>query len=105
MPATQPPWSKRPLGATGLMVDPVCIGAAEIGSMGYIYPDVTDEQAFETVRAVLDSPFGFLDTCASYGQSERRIGNVLQERGGLPEGFVLSTKVHPYPFTSSSSSQ
>jgi D-threo-aldose 1-dehydrogenase len=99
MPATQPPWSKRALGATGLMVDPVCIGAAEIGSMGHIYPDVSDEPAFETVRAVLDSPCNFLDTSASYGESERRVGTVLRERGGLPDGFVLSTKVHPYPFT------
>jgi D-threo-aldose 1-dehydrogenase len=100
MSATQPPWSKRVLGTTGLMVDPVCIGAAEIGSMGHIYPDVSDEHAFETIRAVLDGPCSFLDTSASYGESERRIGAVLGERGGLPEGFVLSTKVHPYPFSS-----
>jgi D-threo-aldose 1-dehydrogenase len=100
MPATQPPWPKRALGTTGLMVDPVCIGAAEIGSMGHIYPDVSDAQAFETIRAVLNGPCSFLDTSASYGESERRIGAVLRERGGLPEGFVLSTKVHPYPFTS-----
>jgi D-threo-aldose 1-dehydrogenase len=100
MSATQPPWSKRVLGTTGLIVDPVCIGAAEIGSMGHIYPDVSDEQAFDTIRAVLDGPCSFLDTSASYGESERRIGDVLRERGGLPEGFVLSTKVHPYPFTS-----
>jgi D-threo-aldose 1-dehydrogenase len=99
-PAASPPWSKRTLGATGLLVDPVCIGAAEIGSMGHIYPDVSDEQAFATVRAVLDSPCSFLDTSASYGESERRIGSVLRERGRLPEDFVLSTKVHPYPFTS-----
>ncbi len=100
VPSASLPWSKRALGATGLMVDPVCIGAAEIGSMGHIYADVSDEQAFETVRAVLDSPCGFLDTSSSYGESERRIGGALRERGGLPGGFVLSTKVHPYPFTS-----
>ena len=29
--------------------------------------------------------------------SERRIGAVLRERGGLPEGFVLATKVGPDP--------
>jgi D-threo-aldose 1-dehydrogenase len=49
---------------------------------------------------VLDSPCSFLDTSASYGESERRVGKVLREQGGLLEGFVLSTKVHPYPFTS-----
>jgi D-threo-aldose 1-dehydrogenase len=40
------------------------------------------------------SPFNFLDTAASYGdgESERRIGIVLRELGGLPPGFVLATK-------------
>jgi D-threo-aldose 1-dehydrogenase len=35
-----------------------------------------------------------MDTAASYGdgESERRIGMVLREIGGLPPGFVLATK-------------
>src|SRR5690606_18516680 len=51
-------------------------------------------QALETVRTIFQSPINFLDTAASYGdgESERRIGLVLQELGGLPEGWVLSTK-------------
>src|SRR3712207_9210301 len=52
------------------------------------------ERAHETLRAVLGSPINFLDTAASYGdgESERRIGEVLREIGGLPEGYVLATK-------------
>jgi D-threo-aldose 1-dehydrogenase len=40
------------------------------------------------------SPISFLDTAALYGdgEAERRIGAVLREQGGLPEGYVLQTK-------------
>jgi D-threo-aldose 1-dehydrogenase len=55
---------------------------------------VAEEDALATLRAVFNSPITFLDTAASYGdgESERRIGVVLQELGGLPEGYVLATK-------------
>jgi D-threo-aldose 1-dehydrogenase len=55
---------------------------------------VGEEQARETLRAVFESPINFLDTAASYGdgESERRIGEVLKEMGGLPDGVVLATK-------------
>jgi D-threo-aldose 1-dehydrogenase len=47
---------------------------------------------------VLDSPFNFIDTANEYGDggnSEKRIGQALAEAGGLPEGFVVGTKVDP----------
>ncbi len=55
---------------------------------------VDEERAGETLRAVFESPINFLDTAASYGdgESERRIGEMLGEMGGLPEGVVLATK-------------
>ncbi len=55
---------------------------------------VSKERAHDTLRAVVESPVNFLDTAASYGdgESERRIGEVLMEIGGLPEGVVLATK-------------
>jgi D-threo-aldose 1-dehydrogenase len=55
---------------------------------------VDEDRARETLRAVLESQINFLDTAASYGdgESERRIGEVLEEIGGLPEGVVLATK-------------
>ncbi len=87
----------RPLGPTGLMVTPVAIGCAPLGDMPKEFAyGVPEEQALETMRAVFapDSPINFVDTAASYGdgESERRIGIVLKELGGLPEGFVLATK-------------
>ena len=56
--------------------------------------EVGEERALETVRAIFGGPINFIDTAASYGdgESERRIGVVLRELGGLPPGFVLASK-------------
>jgi D-threo-aldose 1-dehydrogenase len=86
---------KRVLGSTGLMVHPLCMGCAELGDMPETFAyAVPEEQALATIRAFFDGPINLLDTAASYGdgESERRIGIVLGERGGLPPGFVLATK-------------
>jgi D-threo-aldose 1-dehydrogenase len=85
----------RPLGATGLLVPPLCLGCAPLGNMRETFAyGVDEEPALATIRAVLDSPMAFLDTAASYGdgESERRIGLVLRERGGVPPGVVIATK-------------
>src|SRR6266699_3364986 len=89
------PLALRPLGSTGLLVTPICIGTAPLGNMPETVPyEVPEERALATIRAFFASPLNFLDTAASYGdgESERRIGIVLRERGGLPPGFVLATK-------------
>jgi D-threo-aldose 1-dehydrogenase len=89
------PSSRRPLGRTGLFVSPICIGCAPLGNMPETFEySVPKQRAFDTLHAVLESPLNFLDTAASYGdgESERRIGEVLREIGGLPEGYVLATK-------------
>jgi D-threo-aldose 1-dehydrogenase len=89
------PASRVTLGSTGLSVSPLCVGCAPLGDMpetfGY---GVEEERAIRTLEAVLESPINFLDTAASYGdgESERRIGEVLKGRGGLPDGVVLATK-------------
>lgn len=86
---------RRPLGSTGLLVTPLCIGCASLGSMpetfGYIVPEA---QALVTLRLAFRGPINFLDTAASYGdgESERRLGLILKELRGVPPGYVLSTK-------------
>lgn len=93
---------KRKLGRTGLWVTPLGVGCAALGDMPETFTySVALEQALDTVRAIFQSPINFLDTAASYGdgESERRIGLVLQELGGLPEGWVLSTKADRDPAT------
>src|SRR5436309_5511584 len=85
----------RELGTTGLQVHRLCIGCAALGNMPDTFAyEVDEERALNTIRAIFDGPVNFLDTAASYGdgESERRIGVVLRERGGLPPGFVLATK-------------
>jgi D-threo-aldose 1-dehydrogenase len=63
--------------------------------------EVNAERARETVRAIFDSAINFLDTSRIYGfgRSEDLIGQVIRERGGLPEGFVISTKLDRDPQT------
>jgi D-threo-aldose 1-dehydrogenase len=86
----------RRFGETDLRVTPICIGCSGLSSMPDVFGyEVSEEQALGTLRAVFHSPINYLDTAAGYGdgESERRIGIVLRELGGLPEQFVLSTKV------------
>src|SRR5207247_2066807 len=50
--------------------------------------------ALATLERAFQSPVNFRDTAAAYGdgESERRIGLVLREFGGLPAGYVVCTK-------------
>lgn len=87
---------KVALGRTGLSVSRLCFGLAPLGDMPETYGyAVGAERARETVRAIFDSEVNFLDTSRNYGlgRSEERVGEVIAERGGLPEGFVISTKL------------
>jgi D-threo-aldose 1-dehydrogenase len=86
----------RMFGETDLRVTPLCMGCSGLSSLPDMFGyEVSEEQAVATLHAVFYSPINFLDTAAGYGdgESERRIGIVLRELGGLPEEFVLSTKV------------
>ena len=84
----------RVLGSTGLEVTPLCVGTAPLGNTPLPYSrDVPEEQAVATVRHTLSGPINFIDTGNNYGDAERRIGIVLRDHGGVPEGFVLATKV------------
>ncbi|MCB1379487.1 MAG: aldo/keto reductase [Alphaproteobacteria bacterium] len=90
------PLARVQLGRTSLAVSPLCFGLAPIGNMPDTYGyGVTEEQGRATVRAIFDSPVNFLDTSRNYGfgRSETRIGEVIRERGGLPKGFVISSKL------------
>ncbi|MGW7685999.1 aldo/keto reductase [Kribbella sp. NPDC054772] len=87
---------KRTLGNTGLSVTPVCAGGSGLGSMPAVFGyDVTREQAVDLVLRLFDSPVSWIDTSNGYsdGESERRIGQAIREYGGLPEGFLVATKV------------
>jgi D-threo-aldose 1-dehydrogenase len=92
----------RPLGQTALRVTPLAFGTAPLGNMERTYGYTVDEdRAQATLRAILDSGVNLLDTAAMYGDgtAERRIGAAIADRGGLPDGFVVATKVDLDPAT------
>jgi D-threo-aldose 1-dehydrogenase len=94
---------RNTLGQTGLQVTPLCIGTSTIAGFTSTYGyEVDDERAVETILAVFDSDVNYLDTGNNYGENglaERRIGEAIRRRGGLPEGFILQTKVDADPKT------
>ncbi len=90
------------LGRTSLAVPKLCFGTSGLGDMPDTYGyAVNEDRAKETIRAIFAGPVNFLDTSRNYGlgRSEERIGSVIRERGGLPAGFVLSTKLDRDPET------
>ena len=75
---------------------PLVFGSSALGSMPITYGyAVEPEQARQTIRAILDGPAPALDTSRNYGdgRSEQLVGEVLAERGGVPAGCVISTKL------------
>jgi D-threo-aldose 1-dehydrogenase len=89
-------WELNRLGGTGLLVSPITLGGAPLGSMpenfGYT---VAERDAIDLVRAVFDSDIRTLDTSNGYseGRSEERIGRAIAEHGGLPDDVLVITKV------------
>src|SRR3954464_8292054 len=92
---TVDPLARKPLGQTGLEVPPIAVGCAPLGSMPEAFAyEVAEQDAISTILAALDSPIPYIATAALYGdgESERRVGLALRERGGLPANAVLQTK-------------
>lgn len=87
---------KHPVGKTGLSITEIGFGTAPIGDMPDTYGYSVDEAtARATLNAIFDGPVNLMDTSRNYGmgRSEQRIGDAIRARGGLPAGFVLSTKL------------
>lgn len=81
---------------TGIEITEICFGTSGLGDMPDTYGyEVSEARARETLDAIFEGPVNFLDTSNNYGmgRSEVRIGDAIRARGGLPEGFVLSTKL------------
>jgi D-threo-aldose 1-dehydrogenase len=83
------------LGRTGLMASNLCFGTGGLTNGADADTPQGMETARQTVRAIFDGPAHFIDTSRIYGRgrSEQRIGEVIRERGGLPAGFLLATKL------------
>ncbi|WP_205699477.1 aldo/keto reductase [Conexibacter sp. SYSU D00693] len=79
---------QRPLGATGISVSPLALGAMMFGAFGN--PDHHD--AARIVHRALDAGITFVDTADAYsaGESEEVVGKAL---AGRRDDVVLATKV------------
>jgi 1-deoxyxylulose-5-phosphate synthase len=78
----------RPLGPTGLVVSPLCLGAMNFG-------DPTDpEESTDIIDAALDGGVTMIDTADVYvnGRSEEIVGAALAANGRRDD-IVLATKV------------
>ena len=87
---------KVTLGRTGLTVTKLCFGGSILGDMPATFGYAVDaDRAMATLKAIFASPVNFLDTARIYGhgRSEERIGDAIRSIGGLPEGFVITSKV------------
>lgn len=73
---------KRPFGRTGHMSTATIFGAAALGS-------VTQAEADQTLEVLLKYGVNHIDTAASYGEAELRIGPWMKEHR---KDFFLATK-------------
>ncbi len=79
----------RPLGRTGAMVSPLCLGAMNFGG------PTDEEKSIAIINRALDAGINFIDTANVYnaGESERIVGRALKENGRRDD-VVLATKVY-----------
>jgi aryl-alcohol dehydrogenase-like predicted oxidoreductase len=80
----------RELGATGVKVSPLCLGAMMFGGWG----NTDHEDSARIIHRALDAGINFIDTADVYsrGESEEIVGEALA--GGRRDSVVLATKVH-----------
>jgi aryl-alcohol dehydrogenase-like predicted oxidoreductase len=80
----------RKLGATGISVSPLCLGAMMFGAWG----NTDHDDSVAIIHAALDAGINFIDTADVYsrGESEEIVGKALA--GGRRDSVVLATKAH-----------
>lgn len=83
------------LGETGLTVSELCLGTMTFGSQFYNIGEVGLKSAMNMVETALDAGINFFDTADiySYGESEKILGQALENIGVDREKVVIATKV------------
>jgi aryl-alcohol dehydrogenase-like predicted oxidoreductase len=79
----------RNLGATGVKVSPLCLGAMMFGEWG----NTDQDDSVRIIHRALDAGINFIDTADVYsrGGSEEIVGKALK---GKRDNVVVATKVH-----------
>ena len=88
-----PTLPRRPLGSTGIDVSCLGLGTVKLGrSEGVKYPDKFSIPDDDAVRALLHQAqelgINFIDTAPAYGNSEERLGQLMQRR----QDWVICSK-------------
>ncbi len=87
----------RALGNTGISVSPIGLGTVKLGrTSGLKYANAptslpSDDDALVLLRAAADFGVSLIDTSPAYGQSERRLGELLT-RVRPREAWTICTK-------------
>jgi len=86
------------LGATGLKVSRICLGAMTYGSSKWREWVLDEERSRPLIRQALEAGINFFDTADMYslGASEEVLGRTLKEFGPARDKVVIATKVF-YP--------
>jgi aryl-alcohol dehydrogenase-like predicted oxidoreductase len=79
----------RQLGATGVLVSPLCLGTMMFGAWG----NTDHDESIRIIHRALDEGINFVDTADVYarGESEEIVGKALE---GRRDNVVLATKFH-----------
>jgi aryl-alcohol dehydrogenase-like predicted oxidoreductase len=86
----------RPLGKTGVCVSEICLGTMTFGGKGFwqAIGQLGQKEVDGLVGAALDAGVNFIDTADVYseGESERLLGQALQNLGRPRDQIVVATK-------------
>ena len=75
-----------------IQISKISFGTSALGDMPDTYGySVNEGRARETINAIFDSECNVIDTSRNYGFGidEQRIGQVIQEWGGVPADCVM----------------
>ena len=87
---------KNIIGKSELKITELSFGATSLASMPETYGyEVTEVRAQKTLKRFFQGPVNMLDTSRNYGlgRSEGLIGQAIDNNGGWPKDFILSTKL------------
>lgn len=88
---------KRELGKTGLLVNPIGLGANAVGGHN-LFSNLSDRTGKEIVKTAIEHGINLIDTAYSYGKgrSEELIGEVLKETRSRHEVILATKGAHRY---------
>lgn len=92
---------KRRLGQTDLEVTPIGLGVMQFsggrGVFGMVFPDLSQEEMNDIVKAALDGGINWFDSAEMYGlgNSEQGLAHALHAAGVKDDEVVICTKWFP----------